>query len=411
MAEAGGGLLTRGRLHPESAAMTVLLTVLVAFGSLSNNMYLPSFPFMARAFGVPVAGIMLTLAAFFVGFAVGQLFYGSLSDRFGRRTVLLAGLAAYTTAAAVCAVSPDITTLIAARAVQGLAAASTQVLARAIVRDIYPPDRAARTLSIMAAVFTLAPAFAPVLGGFLQSWLGWRAIFATQTAIGLAVALTVWQGLSETLPARDAHALEPARLAYNYSEIFKNPVFAGYTLTFACIFAGMFAFHSGSSFVFIDLLGYGPEVYGVFFMIVAAGYFLGSIASARITVRVGYRRCVGWGVTIGIVGGAVMVALALAGVRGWAAIVAPQFVFMFGTALVMPNAIAGALAPFPHIAGAASALFGFLQQISGTLMIAAVSWAANGTEFPMVIGILTGAVLASGVYFAVLRPAERRARP
>ena len=137
--------------------MTALLTTLVAFGALSNNMYLPSFPSLARTFGVPVSGVLLTLAAFFIGFAVGQLFYGSVSDRFGRRPVLLTGIAAYTVASAVCGAAPDIATLIAARAVQGLAAASTQVLSRAIVRDIYPPHRAARMLSIMAAVFTLAP--------------------------------------------------------------------------------------------------------------------------------------------------------------------------------------------------------------------------------------------------------------
>ncbi len=385
--------------------MTALLTTLVAFGALSNNMYLPSFPSLARTFGVPVSGVLLTLAAFFIGFAVGQLFYGSVSDRFGRRPVLLAELAAYTVASAVCGAAPDIATLIAARAVQGLAAASTQVLSRAIVRDIYPPHRAARMLSIMAAVFTLAPAFAPVLGGFLQSWFGWRAIFATQTMIGLVVSLTVWRGLGETLPARDGQALDPGRMLYNYREISRSPVFMGYTLSFAFIFAGMFAFHSGSSFVFIDLLGYGPELYGVFFMMVATGYFLGSLASARITVRIGYGRCVAWGGVIAIAGGAIMVTLALAGIRGWAAIVAPQFVFMFGTALIMPNAIAGALAPFPHIAGAASALFGFTQQVCGALMIAAVGWAANGTELPMVAGILVGAVLSAGAYHLVARRA------
>ena len=161
----------------------------------------------------------------------------------------------------------------------------------------------------------------------------------------------------------------------------------------------MFAFHSGSSFVFIDLLGYGPELYGVFFMMVATGYFLGSLASARITVRIGYAPLRRLGRRDRDRGSArIMVALALAGIRGWAAIVAPQFVFMFGTALIMPNAIAGALAPFPHIAGAASALFGFTQQVCGALMIAAVGWAADGTELPMVAGILAGAILSASAF-------------
>ncbi len=414
---AEGGPATAGRLRPDSIAMTGLLTALVAFGAISNNMYLPSFPAMARLLEVPVSAVLLTLAAFFVGFAAGQLLYGSVADRYGRRPVLLAGLGAYTAASAVCAMAPDIETLIGARFVQGLAAASTQVLARAIVRDIYPPDRAARMLSIMAAVFTLAPALAPVLGGFLQSWFGWRAVFATQTAIGVGVWAVAWWGLGETLRRRDPEALDPARMIHNYRELCASRAFAGYALAFAFIFAGMFAFHSASSFVFIDLYGFGPEMYGVFFMTVASGYFLGSLVSARVTMAIGYHRCVALGNAVAILGAAAMVALAFAGVRGWAAVVAPQFVFMFGTALIMPNAIAGAMAPFPRIAGAASALFGFLQQVTGALMIAAVGWAADGTELPMMAGILAGALLSAAAYFGLARPAAggrppaRRATP
>lgn len=379
--------------------MTGLLTALAAFAALSNNMYLPSFPAMARVLNVPISSVLLTLSAFFIGFAVGQLLYGSVADRFGRRPVLLLGLAGYVAASAACAAAPDITTLIGARAVQGLAAAASQVLARAIVRDIYPPDRAARMLSIMAAVFTLAPAFAPVLGGFLQSWFGWRAIFMTQTAIGVTVGAITWWGLGETLRERDPGALDPMRMLHNYRAISASPIFLGYTFAFAFIFAGMFAFHSSSSFVFIDLFGFGPEMYGVFFMIIALGYFLGSLASARITVAIGYARCVGFGNAITVCAGIVLVTLAFSGIRGWAAIILPQFVFMFGTALIMPNSIAGALAPFPKVAGAASALFGFAQQATGALMIAAVGWAADGTERPMVVGILTGAVLSAMAYF------------
>lgn len=400
----------RRRLAPDSVALTLLLTVLVAFGALSNNTYLPSFPAMAREFAVPEAGVLLTLSAFFVGFAGGQLVYGSVSDRFGRRPVLLGGLGAYTLASAVCAAAPDIATLIGARFVQGLAVASTQVLARAIVRDLFPPTRAARMMSVMAAVFTLVPGAAPVAGGLMESAFGWRAIFAVLTAIGAAVAIAVWRGLGETLAAPDPGALDPKRLANNYRAILRDPVFIGYTFAFAFIFAGMFAFHSASSFVFIDLYGYPPEAYGLFFAVVVIGYFLGSVASAKLTMRIGYRRLVATGGMIAMIGGGLMLALVLAGLRGWWVIVGPQFVFLIGTGLIMPNAIAGALAPFADKAGAASALFGFIQQMTGAAMIALIGFAADGSERPMATGIFAGAVLAFAAWRLAAR-ADPRANP
>ena len=382
------------RFAPDSLALTLLLTVLVAFGALSNNTYLPSFPAMSRELGVPASGILLTLSAFFVGFAFGQLLYGSVSDRFGRRPVLLGGLAAYTLASAVCAAAPDIATLIGARCVQGVAVASTQVLSRAIVRDLFPPDKAARLMSVMAAVFTIVPGFAPLVGGFMETAFGWRSVFMLLAGIGALVALTVWKGFGESLRAPDPFALDPARIFHNYRAIIRSPVFLGYTFAFGFTFAGMFAFHSASSFVFIDLLGYRPETYGMFFTMVVTGYFLGSLASARLTLRFGYRRMVTTGGMVATLGGALMMALVLAGFRGWWVIVGPQFLFLVGTGLIMPNSLAGALAPFPDKAGAASALFGFLQQLTGASMVAIIGLAADGTELPMAAGILAGAMLA-----------------
>ena len=383
-----------GRFAPESLAMTLLLTTLVAFGALSNNMYLPSLPAMARELGVPISAVLGTLSAFFIGFGVGQLFYGSLSDRFGRRPVLLAGLAGYTVASAVCAFAPDITTLVAARLVQGLAAAASQVLARAIVRDLLPPDRAARLMSVMAAVFTIVPGFAPILGGLLEAAFGWRVTFMVLTAIGVTVTVTTWRGFAESLKRLDNRALDGAILLYNYTALLRSPVFIGYTFAFAFNFAGMFAFHSASSFVFIELLGFTPAVYGLFFMAVVMGYLIGSIASARMTIGTGYRRLVAIGGIIAISGGGAMVALLAAGFHGWWVIVGPQFVFMLGTGLIMPNSIAGALAPFADKAGAASALFGFLQQATGAVMIWLIGVAADGSEWPMALGILAGGMLS-----------------
>jgi DHA1 family bicyclomycin/chloramphenicol resistance-like MFS transporter len=245
----------------------------------------------------------------------------------------------------------------------------------------------------------------------METAFGWRATFILLTAIGAATAFTVWRGFGESLPRADAHALDPARLANNYGAIIRSRAFLGYSFGFAFIFAGMFAFHAASSFVFIDLLGFRPEMYGVFFMIVVVGYFAGSVASARLTLRLGYHRLVQVGGVIAIVGGGLMVGLVFAGLRGWWVIVVPQFVFMIGTGLIMPNAIAGALAPFPEKAGAASALFGFLQQITGAGMIALIGLAADGSERPMAAGIFAGACLSLAACRVAAARTRRKAEP
>ena len=239
---------------------------------------------------------------------------------------------------------------------------------------------------------------APILGGVLESAFGWRATFMVLTGIGVLVTLTTWRGFAESLKQLDDRALDGVILMRNYAALLRSPVFIGYTFAFSFMFAGMFAFHSASSFVFIDLLGFTPATYGVFFMVVVTGYLAGSIASARLTIRVGYARLVMIGGIVAIIGGGIMIALLAVGMRGWWVIVGPQFLFMIGTGLVMPNSIAGALAPFANKAGAASALFGFLQQATGAVMVWLIGISADGSEWPMAVGILTGAVLSLAAY-------------
>lgn len=413
MADPETGVAARGplaRLRPESFAMTLLLTVLVAFGAISNNMVLPALPALAQVFDVAGGVAVLTITAFFVGFGVGQLVYGSVSDRFGRRPVLITGLALYTLASGACLAAPDMETLMGARFLQGLAAASTQVLARAIVRDLYTPVRAARVLSVMSAAFAFASAFAPLAGGLVQALVGWRGIFAALAAIGAGTLAVVWLGFGESLASRDATATNPRRIAANYTTLARSRAFTGYTLTFAAIFAGMFAFHSGSSFVFIGLLGYGPEVFGLFFALVIGGYFAGTVLSARITMRIGLRRLVAAGIAVSALAGGAMLVLILAGVVGALSILVPQFAFMFGVGLVLPNAISGALGPFPEKAGAASALLGFTQQSAGALMVAFLGMLADGTAAPMAGCIFAGALLALACFAAIVPRAESDAR-
>jgi DHA1 family bicyclomycin/chloramphenicol resistance-like MFS transporter len=391
------------RFEPESSAIIALLTVLAAFGAISNNMVLPSLPALSGAFQVPAGVAMLAVSIFFLGFGVGQLFYGSLSDRFGRRPVLIGGLGLYTLASAACIGAPDIETLMATRLLQGVAAASCQVLARAIVRDHFTPIRAARVLSLMAAAFAFASALAPLAGGLAQAWVGWRGVFMVLTLIGAGTFLVVWLRFGESLAERDAAAMNPARLLENYRSLCRSRVFAGYTLAFATAFGGMFAFHSGSSFVLITLLGFGPEVFGLFFSFVIGGYFVGTLVSARLTVRLGIYRLVALGIVVCAGSGGLMLALVLAGPTSAAAILVPQFAFMFGIGLILPNAIAGAFGPFPDKAGAASALLGFTQQTGGGAMVVLLAVLVDGTAVPMAGCIFAGALLSLAC-FAVILP-------
>ncbi len=407
---AGGGVPGPGtHIRPESFAMVILLTVLVAHGAISNNMVLPSLPALSNEFQVPAGVAMLTISTFFLGFGVGQLFYGSLSDRFGRRPVLMGGLGLYTLASAACIWAPDIETLIATRLLQGLAAASAQVLARAIVRDHFTPIRAAKVLSLMAAAFTFASAFAPLAGGFAQTRLGWQGVFMTLTMVGALTFLVVWRRFGESLVERDPSAMNPGRMLANYRSLCTSRVFAGYTLTFAAAFAGMFAFHSGSSFVLITLLGFAPETFGLLFAFVLGGYFIGTVFSARTTIKLGVYRLVAIGITSCVVSGGLMVALVLAGLTGAATILGPQFVFMFGIGIILPNAIAGALGPFADKAGAASALLGFTQQIMGGAMVALLGGLVDSTALPMAGCVFAGAILALACFTLIVpRPGGSR---
>ncbi len=405
MAEAKGPPASggpRGRLRPDSIGMTTLLAVLVAYGAISNNMVLPALPALASVFQVPGGVAMLAIPAFFLGFGTGQLFFGSLSDRFGRRPVLLTGLGLYTLATAACIMAPDMETLLTARVIQGLAAASTQVLARAIVRDFFAPARAAKMLSVMSAAFAFASALAPLAGGLLLAWFGWQAIFAALAMIGGVTLLLVWFGLAESLPRLDPEATNPGRIAANYKNLATNRIFSGYTLAFAAAFGGVYAFHAGSPFVFIDLLGYGPEIYGLFFAFMLGGFFAGTVISARITMRIGFRRLVVAGIFVCLGAAGTMLVLVLAGLVGAVTILVPQFIFMFGFGMIFPNAIAGALAPFPEKAGAASALLGFIQQSAGAIMVTLLAALATGSAVPMAACIFAGAVISVACFVLIV---------
>jgi DHA1 family bicyclomycin/chloramphenicol resistance-like MFS transporter len=290
----------------------MLLTAIVGVGALSIDMFLPSLPTIAAVFGADAATAQLTVTLFLAGLAVSQLFWGPLSDRLGRRRVLLTGLALYALAGTACAFVPGIGTLIVARVVQAFGAGSGPVIARAVVRDLYEPQRAARILAAMGTAQALTPILAPIIGGWVHALAGWHAVFLVQGAFGAAFLLTAARVVPETDVYAGAPAAEP--LARRLAELVGHPRYVAYVAVAALMFGGQFAFITGSSFTLIGVLGVSPTTYGLCFAAVAVGLMTGNFVSVNIGPRLGIDAMIRAGTFIGATAGLVMAVLAAAGV-------------------------------------------------------------------------------------------------
>ena len=392
------------RYHPESLRMSVLLTMLVALGPISTDLYLPTLPALVRVFDTSVATTQLTLSVFMTGFALSQLVYGPLSDRFGRRPVLLGGVALYVVGSLLCLIAPSIGLLIVARLIQAVGACCGPVLGRAVVRDVHGRERAAKVLAYMAMAMALAPAVGPMIGGALTVWSGWRACFAVLAGLGTLLLGAVWWGLPETNHLRDPDAIRPRRLLAHYLHLFGDRVFMGYVATVAFTFSGLFSFISGSSFVLIDGMGVSQPVFGLCFGVVVVGYMVGSLIAARATMRLGGDRMIGLGGLVGVLGGGAGFALAWGGVAEPAAVVGPMALVMAGAGMVLPNAFAGAIGPYPGMAGLASSLLGFSQMALAAGAGAVVGHLHDGTSVPMTAAICLSTVAGWLAHRLLIRP-------
>jgi len=396
--------------------LAILLTLLVAFGPMCTDLYLPSLPDMARDLRTTTTMVQMTMSAFVIGFAVAQLAYGPLSDRFGRRRVIMGGVVLYVVASLFCVVAPTIEALIAGRFVQALGACCGPVVSRAVVRDIFPRDQAAKVMSYMASAMALAPLVAPTLGGWFHVWFGWRSNFLLLALFGVILLVMVWRRLGETNRHPDPTALDPGRMVENYATLLRDRVFVGYVLTVTVIYGGVFIYLSSSAFVLIDALGLPPQYFGLGFSMASMGYLIGGFIAARVTHRVGIERMVGIGLMGCTLAGMVMAGLAWSGIAQSgigmvgkvASVMVPMMVFFLFAAMVLPNATAGAITPFPHMAGAASAALGFIQMAGG----AAIGWVAglvfDGSARPMTAAMAILAALAAVVFFSLV---PRAARP
>jgi DHA1 family bicyclomycin/chloramphenicol resistance-like MFS transporter len=379
---------------PRPRALLVTLGALVAFGPMSIDMYLPSLPSIARDFSVPLSEVQLTLSTFFVGFAGGQLVYGPLSDRFGRRPVLLAGIAAYVATSALCALSTGIAMLLAARLVQALGGGAGSVIARAVLRDLFESNRAAQAMSQLALITGLAPLAAPLVGGQVLLWLGWRAIFWVLTGFGALCLLAAASIVPETHPASRRQMLRLPAMLGGYLRVLGHRQALGNVLAGGCAFMGMFAYIAGTPFVYIELYGVSPQHYGFLFGLNVLGIMCGAYVNSRLVTRLGTGILLATGTAIVSVAGLALLALAWSGVGGLLGVVVPLFFYVGSINLISANSIARTLHHFPQIAGTAAAVFGTAQFGMGALAGVLVSQFHDGTALPMAAVIAASGVLS-----------------
>lgn len=371
---------------PRTARYALILGGLTAFGPLSIDMYLPAMPVMARELHSTDTQLQLTLAVFLVGLGIGQLVAGPLSDAFGRRKPLLAGVVVFATASAVAALSPSVPALIAARAVQALGAATGMVIARAAVRDLYSGVAMARFFSTLMLVTGAAPVLAPLIGSQLLSWTSWRGIFASLTAFGVVLLVIAAFALPETLPEQNRRSARPGGIVRTYAALLRDRVFLGYSLTLGLAFSATFSYISGSSFVLQHTYGLSPTEYGLLFGANGIGLVLVGQLNGRLVSRFAPRTLLRVGLTSALLGGIGVVATA-ATPAPLPLLVTFLFVTVASVGMVGPNATTLALADHPRTAGSASALLGLVQFLVG------------GGASPLV-GLLGGSALAMATVMA-----------
>lgn len=348
-------------LDSGSLPITGLITALVAVGTLSTSIYAPSMPTLVGEFETTPDLVKLTLSVFLVGFAAGQLVYGPLSDRLGRRGVLIGGLLVYCLGNLACIAATGIWAMIAGRFLQALGACAGTVLGRAVVRDVHGREGTARVLAWIAAAMAISPALGPTVGGHLHVWFGWRANFALLAALGIVLMVSVWLFLRETNKQLDPDATDWMRLFRNFNVLLGDRNFVGWLLCGSLIYAGLYVYIAVAPFLFIDRLGFRPNEFGLLTIFTTSCYLLGTLAAGRLTRRYGLRRMVLIGCAASLCGGALMLGFALV-TLSTPSVLGPMMLFSFGMGITLPSALAGGMLPFPRLAGTASALLGCAQQ-------------------------------------------------
>jgi DHA1 family bicyclomycin/chloramphenicol resistance-like MFS transporter len=386
-----------------TALVVLVLSLLLGIQPITTDLYLPALPALTEGFGAPVAQAQLTLSALLLAFGVSQLFWGPLSDRFGRRPILLCGLAAYVVAAIGSALAPSMALLVVWRIVQGAAMGAGVMCARAIVRDLYTPVAGARAMSRGLTGLGVIACLSAPLGGLLSDIFNWRAALLALAVFGALSLAVIALRFEETLGLKNPRALEPRMLTRTWWTIVRNPTFVAFSLLSTASYGGLFTFLASSSFVFIGVLGLSKTQYGLVMFSMSFVYILGTFACRRLLPRFGVRRSVAVAAVLTLAGGLLSAALAWAGVRSVWAILLPFYLFILAHGVHQPCSQSGAVGPFPGAAGAASALNGFLMMVAAFAMGGWLGAHMDGTVFPLVHGILFWSICIAAIAWTLVQ--------
>lgn len=392
-------------LVPGTLALTLLLAALAASGPLSTDFYLPSMPQIAEQLHASPSEVQFTISLFLFGFAVGQIVYGPFSDRHGRKPVLLMSMGIFLAATVLCVMSTSIEMLIGARLLQAFGGAGGVVLSRAVVRDLYSGRQAAREMSFISSVMALAPVLAPMFGGIVQAGFGWRGVFGVLGVLGAAVAVVTYVWLPETLKARASERVSIGSIWQSYRVIFRNGAYCAYLAMGTSTYSGLLAWLAGSAFLLQNVYKLTAFEFGFVFAVGSAGYLIGSNIGARIVIRLGIDFVIGIGAVLATIGGIVFFVSLYIGFASSLAVVLPMTIYLTGLGMVLPQSVAGAMTPFPERAGAASSLFGFIQQTGAALCGSLVGLMLNRGAMP-----LAAAVAIMGLATLVIWMATRGIR-
>jgi DHA1 family bicyclomycin/chloramphenicol resistance-like MFS transporter len=396
------------RLHNSFAFIAFLLALSIS-GPLSINFYLALLPNMAESLSTNASTIQQTVSVYLIGFAGAQLIVGPLSDRFGRRPILIVGYGLFSVASLLCALATDSSVLIAGRFIQSLGGCSGVLISRAIVRDVYPADKMGRIMSYLVTGFSIAPLIAPAIGGYIGIYYGWRSLFFILAGFGFSLMVWSWLGFKETNKNLNSTATGLWKIVSNYAFLLNNPFFLCYLIVISTSVAGILTYTSASSFVLIEVLEVPAQYYGLLFSISALGMFLGSLLSAKLSHHFSSEQAIWYGSLLLLCGGVLLAVLPWLGVVSVLTLVGSMFIYALGNGVVMPSAMALAIMPFPKKAGAAAALIGCCQSALGAACGYVAGLLFDHSAIPMTstIGLLS--LLAfGGVLYARVSKRENK---